>query len=96
LAQFRIWHGILIPVPSETKENEGFMKRIFLTIWSVVMIIMLVGANVRETEQAKPRIKKSSGCGYRIVEFGIGVDCNGDTVRLTKSKGFQSLAKQIR
>ena len=72
------------------------MKKIFLTIWSVAMIIMLVGANVRDSEQSKPKVKKSSGCGYRIVEFGIGVDCNGDTVRLTKSKGFQSLAKQDR
>jgi hypothetical protein len=68
------------------------MKKIHFLLCLVAMSIMLVAAATHPGWKAHRTPKKSSGCGYTIIELGIGVDCNGDTVKLVKSRGFQRLA----
>jgi hypothetical protein len=57
----------------------------------VMMFIVLIGADIhRPTENAAPVDKPKKICnGYTIVEFGKGIDCNGDTIRLVKINGVQ-------
>ena len=70
------------------------MKKAVLTGFSMIVAVLLIGANVHDTANPSQQHKKSSGCGYRIVEYGIGVNCNGDTIRLVKARGFQALATE--
>jgi len=41
-----------------------------------------------------PEKKKECNGAYTIIEYGIGIDCNGDTVKLVKVHGIQTLAKK--
>lgn len=71
------------------------MKTIFLLFGIVLIIISLVGADLRrEKENTEPEISREPCYGYTIVEFGKGIDCYGDTVTLTKVQGGgQALAR---
>jgi hypothetical protein len=66
------------------------MKKIFFLL-SIAGMAMMFGAAVIPVKQTP---KKNSNCGYRIIEFGVGLNCNGDTVKLVKSKGFQRLSSR--
>lgn len=65
------------------------MKTIFLLFGLVLMLVALLGADIRRKKGAtKPvAIEKAPCYGYTIIEFGKGVNCNGDTVKLEKVKG---------
>ena len=66
------------------------MKNALFLICIAGMTLLLGATSVPEASvKLSP---KKAVCGYRIIEFGVGVDCNGDTVKLVKSKGFQRLA----
>ena len=71
------------------------MKKIFLLFSIVLMLVVLLGADIRrqkESELAPVPVEKPC-YGYTIIEFGKGINCNGDTVKLVKVKGGQELAR---
>ncbi|HEX8038216.1 MAG TPA: hypothetical protein VF490_03675 [Chryseosolibacter sp.] len=65
------------------------MKTIFLLFGLVLMLVTLLGADIRRKKEAtKPVVAEKAPCyGYTIIEFGKGVNCHGDTVKLVKVKG---------
>lgn len=65
------------------------MKKIFLLFSLVLAVVVLLGADIRRKKQASqtPVVEKKPCYGYTIIEFGKGVDCHGDTVKLEKIKG---------
>ena len=72
------------------------MKKIFLLFGLVVIFVVLIGADIRRKKEATTAlaVEKKPCFGYTIIEFGKGIDCDGDTVKLTKVKGGgQELAR---
>src|SRR5688500_3715938 len=71
--------------------NNGLMKKIFLIFSIVLMLVVLLGADIRRQKETslKPEVVKKPCYGYTIIEFGKGIDCDGDTVKLVKVKGGQ-------
>ncbi len=66
------------------------MKKIFLLFSFVLMLLILLGADIRRKKEAAVSIGDKKPCyGYTIIEFGKGVNCDGDTIKLTKVKGGQ-------
>jgi hypothetical protein len=65
------------------------MKKLFLLFGIVLMLVVLLGADIRRKKEASlaSAVVKKPCYGYTIIEFGKGVDCNGDTVKLIKVKG---------
>lgn len=65
------------------------MKTIFLLFGVVLTLIVLLGADIRRDKEAAvmPAVEKLPCYGYTIIEFGKGINCHGDTVRLVKVKG---------
>jgi hypothetical protein len=82
---FYRWHLLFSILPA--------MKRILLTASVLVNLVLIISADFRnpalaELKQTAPK-KEIKACGYRILEFGKGIDCHGDTIRLEKRKGVQ-------
>lgn len=72
------------------------MKKIFLLFGIVLTLVVLLGADIRRKKEASlaPTVEKKPCYGYTIVEFGKGIDCDGDTVKLLKlERGGQALAR---
>lgn len=72
------------------------MKKIFLLFGVVLIFIVLLGADIRRKKDAAAQLpvpEKKPCYGYTIIEFGKGIDCSGDTVKLTKVKGGQELSR---
>jgi hypothetical protein len=67
------------------------MKKLISLICLFAMAITFVAATI-PMEVSMKGYKRPSACGYRIIEYGVGVNCNGDTVKLVQSKGFQMLS----
>ena len=67
------------------------MRKIVFLLSIVIIVTMFGAVSIPEGFTPKQPLKRAGGCGYRIVEYGVGVDCNGDTVKLVKSMGFQRL-----
>lgn len=64
------------------------MKKLFLLFGIVLIVIVLVGADLRHAKATLPAIADRKPCyGYTIIEFGKAINCQGDTVRLTKVRG---------
>ena len=65
------------------------MKTIFLLFGIVLMLVVLLGADIRRKKEASVAhvVEKKPCYGYTIIEFGKGIDCDGDTVKLVKLKG---------
>ena len=64
------------------------MKKIFLLFSIVLTLVVLLGADIRrKKETPAPIVAKVSCKGYTIIEFGKGINCDGDTVKLLKVKG---------
>jgi hypothetical protein len=68
------------------------MKKLGSFLGLLLTLIAFCSATV--PKGLHPAHKKNSGCGYTVIEFGVGVNCNGDTVKLVRSKGFQRLASR--
>lgn len=66
------------------------MKKVFvLAVVLVCLVIVIVAADFRtitNLQEAAP--DKRSCVGYTIIEFDKGVDCHGDTIKLTRKNGF--------
>lgn len=71
------------------------MKKIILLFSIVMMLVVLLGTDIRRNKQValKPVEEKKPCYGYTIIEFGKGINCEGDTVKLNKVYGGQVLAK---
>lgn len=64
------------------------MKKIILVFSVILMLVILLGADIRrEKETRMPVVDKLPCKGYTIIEFGKGVNCDGDTVKLVKVQG---------
>ncbi|RAW01405.1 hypothetical protein [Pseudochryseolinea flava] len=71
------------------------MKKVFLTFMMMVTILAVIGAGLHHgSVSQRPKPKKAPSCGYTIVEYGKGIDCNGDTVKLIREQGIQVLASR--
>jgi hypothetical protein len=70
------------------------MKRIFVLIIACLSVVMIVvAADFRKIPDLLLNDKGKRSCvGYTIIEFDKGIDCNGDTVKLTRKNGFAELA----
>lgn len=65
---------------------------------TAVAIVGLTGAKHNaspHTLAAFDAPQKKPCYGYTIIEFGKGVDCNGDTIRLVKVPGGQALRTTV-
>lgn len=69
------------------------MKTILVLFSIVIMVIVLVGADIRRKKVVAPIENKKPCYGYTIIEFGKGINCDGDTVKLRKVNGGQILAQ---
>jgi hypothetical protein len=74
------------------------MKRAAVILALLIVVGIMIGADIRKdsTVQAAPNIKKKPCYGYTIIEFGKGINCKGDTIKLEKVMGGQELAKHVR
>lgn len=65
------------------------MKTIFVLFGLVLTLIVLLGADIRRNKEVAmvPAPEKLPCYGYTIIEFGKGINCHGDTVKLVKVKG---------
>jgi hypothetical protein len=64
------------------------MKKIMFTI-----VTALVGFTALACQHgARESGGKPKCVGYSVLEVGKAIDCNGDTIRLTKRNGFYQLA----
>lgn len=72
------------------------MKKILLLFSLVLTLVVLLGTDIRrQKENSVTEAEEKRPCyGYTIIEFGKGIDCNGDTIRLVKIKGGQAVALQ--
>ena len=75
--------------------NPGLMKKIFLLFSIVILLVVLLGADIRGKKQASlaREVEKKPCYGYTIIEFGKGINCDGDTVQLIKVEGGQAMAR---
>lgn len=73
------------------------MKKIFLVFSVIVMLIVLLGADIRrKKEAASDAVAEKKPCyGYTIIEFGKGINCNGDTVKLMKVHGAGQVLARV-
>jgi hypothetical protein len=70
------------------------MKKIILLFSIVLMLVVLLGADIRRKKEASLIVVEKKPCyGYTIIEFGKGINCDGDTVKLVKVNGGQELAR---
>ncbi|MEX2235510.1 MAG: hypothetical protein WD824_25350 [Cyclobacteriaceae bacterium] len=66
------------------------MKKVFvLAVVLICLVIVIVAADFRtipHLQEAEP--VKQNCVGYTIIEFDKGIDCHGDTIKLTRKNGF--------
>jgi hypothetical protein len=83
------WHDILSNTP---ESNDGIMKRCLQALTLIILSIALSSVSFRGPGSSIQTVKKySPSCGYTIIEFGVGIDCNGDTVKIVRKNGAQAL-----
>jgi hypothetical protein len=73
------------------------MRKVAITLTVLMLLVVLIGADIRRTE-ATPTVKpvaKKPCYGYTIIEFGKGVDCNGDTIKLVRVDGIQRIERKL-
>lgn len=66
------------------------MKRLSVILTCGLIGFLVIGADHRTsaTTQKITKITKKSCSGYTVIEASKGIDCNGDTIKLTKAGGF--------
>ncbi|HEY0654372.1 MAG TPA: hypothetical protein VGD65_14630 [Chryseosolibacter sp.] len=57
--------------------------------FSLGIFLLLSASGWASSDHATFTRPKSHCIGYSIIEFGKGVDCDGDTIRLMRANGFQ-------
>ena len=64
------------------------MKKV---LFSAVVLVCLVMIAVAADFRSLPYItspNRNDCVGYTIIEFDKGIDCHGDTIKLTRKNGF--------
>ncbi len=66
------------------------MKRVVFTVAVLLCIaMMMTGMDIRTLVKVREKGKFKKNCvGYTILEVDKGINCDGDTVRLTKVHGY--------
>jgi hypothetical protein len=68
------------------------MKKIVFALAVLIVLVMMMSANVESPSGSTAiMIPKKTCYGYTIIEFGKGINCDGDTVKLVKVNGGQQL-----
>jgi hypothetical protein len=68
------------------------MKKIVFTLAVLIVLVMMMSANVESPSGSTALMAPRKPCyGYTIIEFGKGINCDGDTVKLVKVNGGQQL-----
>jgi hypothetical protein len=71
------------------------MRKFIYSFAGIAILTAIIGADFRRIDSTieQPVVVTKKKClGYTIIEFGKGIDCNGDTVKLVKRNGIQVLA----
>lgn len=63
------------------------MKRLSVILTCGLIGFLVIGAD-QKTSATTQKITKKSCSGYTVIEASKGIDCNGDTIKLTKVGGF--------
>ena len=70
------------------------MRKVLVACAVVTVLTGILGADIRRESTVSAQEEKKKPCyGYTIIEFGKGINCNGDTVKLVKVNGGQQLAQ---
>ena len=71
------------------------MKKVFFLVVIFVGITMLiVAADFRRLPGLIEHSPRERSCvGYTIIEYDKGIDCDGDTIRLTRKNGFAQVSR---
>jgi hypothetical protein len=78
-----------------TDSNITIMKKALITLPLLFgTALLMIGADFRAPKPDPVAEVKKHCVGYTIIEAGLGVDCNGDTVRLVKKYGYYELASR--
>ena len=56
----------------------------------VCVLVLFTGFDFRNSGKNKSENRNCTG--YVVIEAGKGIDCNGDTIRLTKRHGYFEIA----
>jgi hypothetical protein len=68
------------------------MKRVLFILASVVCISFIYVALNTELFSTPSKTERKSCTGYEVIEAGKGINCYGDTIKLTKRSGFYEVA----
>ena len=70
------------------------MKKVFFLFGVVLLLVVILGADIRRNKQVPPSpvVERPACKGYTIIEFGKGINCDGDTINLVKVPGGQAVA----
>jgi hypothetical protein len=76
------------------------MRKVVVALTVMILLVVLIGADIRRTDSTPPaqtaKIEVKKKCyGYTIIEFGKGVDCNGDTINLVRVDGIQRVQSEV-
>ena len=72
------------------------MKKLFVLVLVVLCLFVFVGASGISDFPSllEPAGKKPKCTGYTIIEYGKGVNCQGDTVMLHYRNGFAEVTSR--
>jgi hypothetical protein len=75
------------------------MRKVVVALTVMVLLVVLIGADIRRPESPNAqtlKVETKKKCyGYTIIEFGKGVNCNGDTISLVRVDGIQRMEKEL-
>ncbi len=63
------------------------MKQLLVGFTLGLFALLVIGASYRNTDASEVITKKACH-GYTVIEASLGIDCNGDTLRLQKVNGY--------
>jgi hypothetical protein len=75
------------------KSVSGCAPIFFTSLISLVALVILLFLLLSDKPKEEVMMKPNCNGAYTILEYGRGIDCNGDTVRLEKVNGFQVLVR---
>ena len=68
------------------------MKRLLFILVCVVSIVFVYAGFTTLGIAESPEPPKRNCMGYEVIEAGVGINCHGDTIKLTKRSGFYEVA----
>jgi hypothetical protein len=85
----------MISAGVELKKRK--MKRLSVVVAlvvSIVIVFLQIDFEQFITKGAVPERKECTG--YEVIEAGKGINCYGDTIKLTRRRGFYEVASNKR